>query len=92
MVAAVSRHAGDWQGRRFVEFVDHPVEFVLHCGCTRVVVGRAPYFIGLLGRDARPLDAERRMRCRTCLKRPTLKLARIWTVSTQPGLPDWMAL
>jgi hypothetical protein len=70
----------------------HPVEVTLYCACTRVIVARPGYFISRLGEHSTPRDAERRMRCRTCRERPTLKLSRCWSVSTPVALPDWMGL
>ncbi|WP_343518075.1 hypothetical protein [Sphingomonas sp.] len=86
-----------WKEHRFAEFEGWPVLFGIRCGCTRVISARYGYFMGRLGDDARPLDAERRMRCQTCHERAVITLSLEYAVSggrdrrvNPPQYPEWM--
>jgi hypothetical protein len=73
------------------------VELQLHCGCTSLKVAKPGYLLELLGTEATIADAERRMICRKCGKRPRIKLGLEWGVGgtrdrrkNPPPLPGWV--
>lgn len=87
----------EWKTHPVTEIDEHHIEFDGTCGCTKVSVVRAAYFVQRFGAAATVAEAERRMRCRTCRQRPTFVMSLQWAVvggrdrRREPApLPDWI--
>ncbi|MBO9624184.1 MAG: hypothetical protein J7500_15860 [Sphingomonas sp.] len=85
--------------RRIADMLDHPAEVVILCGCVSVKVARPGWLLVRLGPEATIEDGERRLICRKCGQRPTLKPKGIWNVTggrdrrvDPPPMPDWVDL
>jgi hypothetical protein len=77
------------------ELTNYPVEITLLCGCTSVKSGHVSLLIEKLGPQATIAEAERRMKCQTCGKRPRVVLGWQWGFHPTrrrkevPPLPGW---
>lgn len=87
----------EWKTRLVTEIDEHQIEFESACGCTKVSVVRAVYFVQRFGPGATIEEAERRMRCRTCKRRPAFTMTLQWAITggrdrrpERPPLPDWI--
>lgn len=83
--------------RYIAHLIGLPADVMIQCGCTAVKVVRAEWLIARVGIGATIEDAEKRMRCRTCGKRPRLYPQGQWQVSggrdlsvDPPAMPSWV--
>ncbi len=85
--------------RRIADLLEHPALITIQCDCTRVIDARPQWFLSRLGPEATVEDAERRLICNTCKKRPRLTPRGEHGVTggrdrrvNPPPMPSWVSL